>query len=325
MAAGTKTEEKNIALTSAEEDMMAFERRQRRINRRVRWIICAVLVIAAAVLGFRYAGDFIKNSFREYSQATEYSMATENFESGKYYEAWMMFSNISDYEDSAEMALKARYAYADYLFSTEQFDKAEEIFAELGDYKDSKARIEECTMGRGILLYRQGEYEEAEKLFSAFYWEKPLAEAYHELCRFRKDCRYAGIGFNQVLHYYYIFQRYSNVKDFEGLTADPMFHGIRFFSDYTWSDGNGFVIKTSRDNTVEVEMEVTNLPWMLIEVDDDDTNNVFTIRQDDGLYVYMGSYNWFRIVSFSGYDTLEPEWVIIEDMGGNKYTLCREG
>lgn len=375
-------EEKIIALSPADEDMLVFEQKQRKRKKKVGvvlGIIGSLIAVAAVIVGGTYfsglgkynngqydeakaefekfsfislfdemtkicdyskgcelleAGDKaaayeIFSSLGSYNGADEvaaelcYSAAMENYSNGNYNEAWEAFVRLGDYKDSAEFTLKARYAYADQLFAQAQYEDAKEIFANLGDYEDSPERVMECRINHGIALYRQEKYDAAFEVLDPFYFENELAEAYCILCRFQDDRRAAGIGFNQILSYYYELQRFSDLEDFKGLTEDPMFHIFRFF-DATWSDGNGFVIKATKDDTIEVFVEMTNQPWLMFEIEGDNMDQAFTVRQDDALYVHIGSYNWFRVVSFSSYDNFEPEWVIIEDMGGNPYTLYRE-
>jgi len=254
-----------------------------------------------------------------------YSMAVEHYENAEYNEAWEAFVKLGNYEDSVDYARKSRYAYADYLFSANSFEEAREIFVELSAYSDSEQRVQECDLWAGIMLYREGNYDEAIELFDKLYGKLDLAEDYYYLCRFQEASRYAGVGLNEVIGYYNVINRNSDIEDFKVHIEDPMFFLLRFF-DGTWTDGKGFTItgEITDDITGEISLKITNMPWKAIIVPEDDMNQAFTVRQDDGLYIHFGSYNWFKIVSFDSYDDLNPQIVYIEDMAGNVYTLYRK-
>ena len=70
--------------------------------------------------------------------SSDYKKAVSLMESGDYAEAEQIFSELGDYENSAEMLTECRYAQALELFEQGEYKQAYPMFRELGDYKDSK-------------------------------------------------------------------------------------------------------------------------------------------------------------------------------------------
>lgn len=76
---------------------------------------------------------------------SDYKKALKLMESGSYEEAKSIFSEISDYKDSAEFIEECDYQIAVGLMNNGEYDKAKSIFSEITDYKDSTQLIIDCN------------------------------------------------------------------------------------------------------------------------------------------------------------------------------------
>ena len=79
----------------------------------------------------------------------DYKKAMEAYESGDYETALAMFTELGDYEDSAQMAKACDYEIASEYLDDKDYAEAWERFKALGDYKDAKemsARAARCML-----------------------------------------------------------------------------------------------------------------------------------------------------------------------------------
>ena len=135
------------------------EARQRRIRRRRR-IILSTLLSILLVIGLFYAVYFHGIPYYRYYQANR---ALEN---GQYDSAKEQFLALSDYSDSADLALECDYRAAMNALNGGTFTSlraAQNGFDALGDYKDSATRAQEAR------------YVNAEKLLASGNWADAIA------------------------------------------------------------------------------------------------------------------------------------------------------
>lgn len=108
--------------------------------------------------------------------SADYKKATGLYESGDYAAAEVLFLELGDYEDSAQMVLACRYGAAGKAMDAGEYAEAAEMYAELGDYEDSRelekaARyalaekyLEECKFDEAEALFLElGDYQDAER------------------------------------------------------------------------------------------------------------------------------------------------------------------
>lgn len=110
------------------------------VPRRPKWllpiviVLCVLVVTAAVTLPIYFDAEHC--AYREAKSA---------FNAGDYENAYMLFGNIADFKDSAQMMNESRYMQAHTAFACEDYEKAQEIYAELADYKDSAERMADCS------------------------------------------------------------------------------------------------------------------------------------------------------------------------------------
>ncbi len=99
---------------------------------------------AANVRGLYDMGNY-RGAEKLFEQAA-YEYGNELFDSGKYYEAYLMFMNVVPYENSGAMLYRCRYELGRSLESSDP-DSAYSIFSMLGNYSDSAARKRSADKG----------------------------------------------------------------------------------------------------------------------------------------------------------------------------------
>lgn len=97
----------------------------------------------------------------------DYDKAKDLMNSGDYQEAIEIFTDLGDYEDSAEMIKECRYLDAQQMISDGKYDEAIAAFEALGDYKESRDLITKAQYEKGKSLYNAGEYDKAIEIFTA--------------------------------------------------------------------------------------------------------------------------------------------------------------
>lgn len=102
-------------------------------------------------------------------KAGDYEAAVALMDAGNYEEAIVAFTELGDYEDSAQKLEECEnilaYAEAIALFEAEQYEDALAIFTALGDYQDSLEKKLECENAlayqNALDLIASGDYENA--------------------------------------------------------------------------------------------------------------------------------------------------------------------
>lgn len=102
-------------------------------------------------------------------KADDYEAAIALMEAGNYEEAMAAFTELGDYEDSAQKLEECEnilaYAEAVALFDAEQYEDALAIFSALGDYQDSLEKKAECENAlayqAALDMIDSGDYENA--------------------------------------------------------------------------------------------------------------------------------------------------------------------
>jgi outer membrane protein assembly factor BamD (BamD/ComL family) len=95
-----------------------------------------------------------------------YHSACENLENGLYDVAYILFSSLDDYKDSADKAKEALYKKATSEMRDQQYDAAYEILAGLGNYEDSAQLAKEALYQKAINALRNKQYDTAYAIFS---------------------------------------------------------------------------------------------------------------------------------------------------------------
>ena len=113
----------------------------------------------------------------------DYKKATNAYTQGDYAAAALLFEQLGDYKDSAELLKDCRYQQALQRIADEEYDEALALLEPLGEYKDSAERIPACRYGKALQLMDKGNYDEALALL------EPLGE-YQDSAEQARECRY---------------------------------------------------------------------------------------------------------------------------------------
>ena len=126
-------------------------------------ISLAVLLLAGAALGVLFLTGVLGGN-------KDYDRAMDLYKTGSYEEAAVLFEQLGDYKDSADMARSSRYQQAKLAYQREEYQAARDLFLQLGDYSDSADWVTRCTQGmdyeRAMEFFNQGKYGEAAALFT---------------------------------------------------------------------------------------------------------------------------------------------------------------
>jgi tetratricopeptide (TPR) repeat protein len=97
-----------------------------------------------------------------------YREAIDLYNEQKYSEASVLFSQLGDYEDSAELLTRCFYWETIQLMEQGNYAEALPRFIELGDYEDCAQRIIECRYQLAMVAFNDGDYAQAEQEFLDF-------------------------------------------------------------------------------------------------------------------------------------------------------------
>ena len=110
----------------------------------------------------------------------KYNKAVTLLESGSYDEAISSFTELGDYQDSANKIIECgkakEYKSAEVLLDSGEYDSAVKAFQALGSYSDSEERIKECYYLKGINLTENESYVEAISSYEKSVGYKDTAE-----------------------------------------------------------------------------------------------------------------------------------------------------
>ena len=101
----------------------------------VLFVCIGVLFLACAVIGTLLLTGVL-------GSGKEYSQAMDLYKQGQLEEAAVLFDQLGDYKNSAEMANTCRYQQAQNAYL--RYDLALTLFQDLGDYRDSADWVERC-------------------------------------------------------------------------------------------------------------------------------------------------------------------------------------
>ena len=166
-------------------------------------IIAAIVVLA----GIGVLVYFLTAPMRGYDHAMKLK------ESGSYQEAIEIFTELGDYEDSADQITDCRYLAAVKTMTDGDYDKAIEKFTALKGYKDSEDQITECRYLAAKELMDAAEYDQAIEALTALKDYKDCPELINE-CNYQKAEAYVAEGkHSEALELYTALDQYKDSAD----------------------------------------------------------------------------------------------------------------
>ena len=86
---------------------------------------------------FRDASQLAQEARKADALQSSYRRAVKLLENARFDDAYDLFTELGDYEDSAELALETRYRKGEALLAEGVYAEAQAIFVELGAYRDA--------------------------------------------------------------------------------------------------------------------------------------------------------------------------------------------
>lgn len=114
-----------------------------------------VFIIVAALLALSYF------AFNKYNQYSDYNRGAAYMANGNYDYAITVYTRLGNYEDSPELLLEAKKAYAASLYEAGQYQSAIEMYQQLGNQEEM---ILQCYNGWVLSMGKAGQYMEALQL-----------------------------------------------------------------------------------------------------------------------------------------------------------------
>lgn len=211
-------------------------------------IFILIILAALAVAAYKYAPGII-NDYK-YDKAT--SLAAE----GNYTEAITLFTELGDYEDSAEKVKECSYNNALALEEDESFAKAAALFKALGDYKDSAIRNKACIYGEASGALEKGNYDEATKLFKTIKDYGDSSDKINE-CSYRK-----ASSLMEEKQYESAIEIFSDIKEYSD-SADKINEAKYIYVTENFSKENKTTVKYIKElaeadyrNSKELKIEL---------------------------------------------------------------------
>lgn len=121
-------------------------------------IILCFTILSLSLLG----GLFFYLNSKPY----KYSKAARLLDEGKVEKALVLYDQLGDYEDAADLAAENRYTLAFNYSKNEDYLKAVELYKQLGDYKNAQYFIDLCYYKHAHQLFLAENYDEADVYFS---------------------------------------------------------------------------------------------------------------------------------------------------------------
>lgn len=92
---------------------------------------------------------------------SDYRKAMKHYEAREYREAKVIFAQLEDYKDAAEMAKYCDYELAMELMADGAYEEALALLQGLGDFEDAAQLCVSCSYDYAMELMNKGEYEKA--------------------------------------------------------------------------------------------------------------------------------------------------------------------
>lgn len=121
------------------------------------------ILISCSIIAFVIIGVFVY--YAATAKSREYKSAKELFDAKQYQESYAVFSEISEYKDSMDMANECLYQMAQVYYAEKKYESAKEFFDKIDSYKDSSDMSKECLYLKAQNLFESENYEEALECF----------------------------------------------------------------------------------------------------------------------------------------------------------------
>lgn len=143
----------------------------------------------------------------------DYKKATQLMQEGKYEEAEKIFTELADYEDSANLVKQCQLKQAEKLISEGNPDDAKVILDNLGEYEGKAQVLKDYQYALGVKNMESADYESALDIFEALI-------DYKDCCDKALDCYY-NLGqryflnkqYQDALEYYTYADDYKDAAD----------------------------------------------------------------------------------------------------------------
>lgn len=203
--------EKKIAELNAKAEADRLERerlaeiaRQEAEKRAKRNKIIATITSSAIIVGVAFV--ILWNTVL--SPMIQYNKAQTLLDSGSYDEALAIFTELADYNDSAERVKEVNYTKAGALTESGDYAQAADIYKELGEYKDSATLYPTTVLNYATALVEKQDLAGAEKQLSILSKYDTYAEDTNALYVRVMDAYYADGKYSEAL------SAYKNTKDY---------------------------------------------------------------------------------------------------------------
>lgn len=119
--------------------------------------------VAEAYVAFTHISDYSDSAAIVEEIKVDYDAATKLLEKGKFDEANAAFIALNNYSDSEIQALESLYQKATALAAEGKYVEAASLYTELGDYSDSVAKANEVRYNNANNLWKSGDLQAAAK------------------------------------------------------------------------------------------------------------------------------------------------------------------
>lgn len=122
-----------------------------------------IILISGSIVAFVLVGVFVY--YIATAKSREYKSAKELFDAKQYEESYAVFTEISEYKDSMDMANECLYQMAQSYYAEKKYESAKELFDKVDSYKDSSDMSKECLYLKAQNLFENENYKEALECF----------------------------------------------------------------------------------------------------------------------------------------------------------------
>jgi len=243
--------------------------------------------------------------------ACDYHIAQDHLEKGHHKKAYEMFTELGDYEGSAEYAKEARYLIGKDLMEDDDYEGALKIFEEMKGYEDADKFIADCEMKIAIDCYRSGDYDKCFEITDRYYFDREDAKMYNNLALFGAYCEVGATQEEAQELYVALTDSQFGGDDVREALEHPMFFSVRMFGVEWLLEDDYYLEYNIGENCL-----YNDLPWRTPEGD------LYHINDDKGLYFYMEQEDgetevWFRVTGFNEYISRHPGIMYVIDIDGN--------